>query len=55
MEPLSYYTNSGAPWFDTEVETLRKEYVDDKLDLLQISKLHKRTPGGIASRLPSNL
>jgi hypothetical protein len=51
MEPLSYYTNSGAPWFDTEVETLRKEYVDDKLDLLQISKLHKRTPGGIASRL----
>lgn len=50
MEPLSYYTNSGAPWFDEEIEKLKKEY-DDKLDLLQISKIHKRTPGGIATRL----
>jgi hypothetical protein len=51
MEPLSYYINSGAPWFESEVETLKKEYTEDKLNLLQISKLHKRTPGGIATRL----
>lgn len=48
---LSFYTNSGAPWFEEELEKLKKEYTEDKLDLLQISKLHKRTPGGIATRL----
>ena len=51
MEPLSYYVNSGAPWFESEIENLKKEYTENNLDLLQISKLHKRTPGGIATRL----
>lgn len=51
MEHINYYINSGAPWFEEEVERLKKEYSVDKLDLLQISKLHKRTPGGIATRL----
>jgi hypothetical protein len=53
MEPLKYYTNSGAPWFDEESEKLKREYSAEKLDILQIGKLHKRTPGGIASKLMS--
>lgn len=51
MEHINFYVNSGAPWFEEEVERLKKEYTQDKLDLIQISKLHKRTPGGIATRL----
>jgi len=53
MEPLSYYTNSGAPWFEEETERLKKHFSVEKLDILQIGKLHKRTPGGIASKLMS--
>jgi hypothetical protein len=51
VEPMSYYINSGLPWSTEENENLKKEYVNDKLDIFQISKLHKRTPGGIASRI----
>jgi len=51
MEPLEYYTNSGAPWFEEESGRLKKEYSVDKLNIIEMSRLHKRTPGGIAARL----
>jgi hypothetical protein len=51
MEHINYYINSGAPWFEEEIERLKKEYSENNMNLLQISKLHKRTPGGIATRL----
>jgi len=51
MEPLSYYTNSGAPWSQEESDRLREDYTLHKLELKEISKIHKRTPGGIAYRL----
>ena len=48
---MDYYTNSGKPWFDKEEEQIKKEYNEDNLDINEIGKIHKRTPGGIASRL----
>lgn len=51
MEPLNYYTNSGAPWSQEESDRLREAYTVNNLNVKEISKIHKRTPGGIASRL----
>ena len=48
---MDYYTNSGQPWYDQEEEQLKKEYNEQKLDINEIGKIHKRTPGGIGSRL----
>jgi hypothetical protein len=53
MEPLKYYTNSGTRWLEEETTLLKKEYTFDKIDIIEISKLHKRTPGGIAHKLLS--
>ena len=51
MEPLKYYTQSGAAWSKHEDEQLKKEFFIDKINVIQISSLHKRTPGGIVARL----
>ena len=48
---MEYYTNSGQSWSDQEENQLKKEYVEQKLDINEIGKIHKRTPGGIGSRL----
>jgi hypothetical protein len=48
---MDYYTNSGQPWYDSEEDQLKKEYNEDNLDINEIGKIHKRTPGGIGSRL----
>lgn len=48
---MDYYTNSGKPWFDKEEEQIKKEYNENNLDINEIGKIHKRTPGGIGSRL----
>ena len=48
---MDYYTNSGQSWSDQEEEQLKKEYIEQKLDINEIGKIHKRTPGGIGSRL----
>lgn len=48
---MDYYTNSGQSWSDQEEEQLKKEYIEQKLDINKIGKIHKRTPGGIGSRL----
>ena len=48
---MDYYTNSGQSWSDQEEEQLKKEYIEKKLDINEIGKIHKRTPGGIGSRL----
>ena len=48
---MDYYTNSGQSWSDQEEEQLKKEYNEQKLDINEIGKIHKRTPGGIGSRL----
>jgi hypothetical protein len=46
--------NAGEPWSAEEDEQLNKLYNTDKLDILEISKIHGRNPGGIISRLLKN-
>ena len=48
---MDYYTNSGQSWSDQEEEQLKNEYIEQKLNINEIGKIHKRTPGGIGSRL----
>ena len=42
---------AGQPWEQKEEQQLIKEYLVDKLNLLEICENHKRNPGGITSRL----
>jgi hypothetical protein len=42
---------AGHSWDQEEDQQLIKEYTIDKLNLLEISKIHQRTPKGIRSRL----
>jgi hypothetical protein len=51
MEKLAYYIRSKDAWAPQEDSELLKEYNDEKLDVIQIADIHKRTPGGIAYRL----
>ena len=51
MEILSEYYLAGEKWEIKEDDQLIKEYNIDKLNLLDICKIHKRKPGGIMSRL----
>ena len=41
----------GEKWFDIEDKKLIQEYQVEKLDIIEISKLHQRTHGAIKSRL----
>jgi len=45
------FNRGGNPWGKEEDDQLIKEYNVDKLTILELSKLHDRTPGGIISRL----
>lgn len=45
------FNRGGNPWEKEEDDRLIKEYNVDKLTILELSKLHDRTPGGIISRL----
>lgn len=45
------YTFAGEAWLEYEDKQLIQEYTVDNLPLMEISKIHKRLPGGIVSRL----
>jgi hypothetical protein len=45
------YTRVGEVWDPTESAQLIDRYVNQGLSLLEISKIHKRTPTGIAAQL----
>ena len=45
------YNRAGYPWDTIEDEQLIKEYNTDMLAVMELSKIHKRMPGGIVSRL----
>jgi DNA-binding transcriptional regulator GbsR (MarR family) len=51
MDIKKEYCFAGQAWKETEEEQLKKEYTIDKLNLMELSKIHKRLPGGITSRL----
>jgi len=46
--------NAGKPWTSQEDELLSKLYNEEKLDVISISQIHQRAPGGIISRLVKN-
>ena len=45
------FKNAGEPWTQEEDIQLNKLYNEDMLDIIEISKIHNRAPGGIISRL----
>ena len=45
------FKNAGEPWKPEEEKQLNKLYNQDLLDIMEISKIHGRAPGGILSRL----
>ena len=51
METDTIFQNAGEPWTQEEDKQLNKLYNQDMLDILEISKIHNRAPGGIISRL----
>jgi len=54
METEIIFKNAGAPWTREENTQLNKLYNEDMLDIIDISKIHNRAPGGIISRLIKN-
>ena len=51
MEMETMFKNAGEPWTPEEERQLDKLYNLDLLDIMEISKIHNRAPGGILSRL----
>ena len=51
MESPILFKNAGNPWSKPEDAQLNKLYNEDMLDIIEISKIHNRAPGGIISRL----
>ena len=48
---MDYYTNSGSKWTSEEEQKIIREYNDQNLDINEIGLVHRRTPGGISSKL----
>jgi len=51
METQIIFKNAGGPWTEEEDKQLNKLYNEDMLDIMEISRIHNRAPGGIISRL----
>lgn len=51
METQIIFKNAGEPWSEEEDTQLNKLYNEDMLDIMEISRIHDRAPGGIISRL----
>ncbi len=54
METEDAFKNAGEPWTQEEEIQLNKLYNEDMLDIMEISKIHNRAPGGILCRLKLN-
>jgi hypothetical protein len=54
MEIERTFKNAGESWTQEEDAQLDKLYNIDMLDIIEISKIHERAPGGIISRLCKN-
>ena len=54
METKLVFQNKNKLWTQVEDELLNKLYNIELLDIIEISKIHNRTPAGIISRLLKN-
>ncbi len=45
--------NSGKFWTNDEVNQLKKSYINEQKDIIEIAYIHKRYPGGIIAKLKS--
>lgn len=51
METEITFKNAGETWSPEEEKQLNKLYNENMLDIMEISRIHSRAPGGILSRL----
>ena len=51
METEIVFKNAGEPWTPEEDLQLNKLYNEEMLNIMDISEIHNRAPGGIISRL----
>ena len=51
METENLFKHAGEPWSQKEDIQLNKLYNEDMFNIMEISKIHNRAPGGIISRL----
>ena len=53
VNTVEYYTRQKEDWMEEEIEQLRNEYLNNKLTVMEIGIIHRRTPGMIAYKLKS--
>lgn len=51
MNSLSYYDRIHYPWTDEELAAIRQQYNEQKMDVIQMGNIHRKTPGQVAYRL----
>lgn len=51
MENKTMFKNAGEPWYQEEDNQLNQLYNVELLNIMEISKIRNRAPGGIISRL----
>jgi len=51
MNRLEYYNRQKISWEDSELQEIRREYVDRQMTVSQIGDIHRRTPGSISYAL----
>jgi hypothetical protein len=54
MELETNFKDAGKPWLREDDDELNKLYNFDMLNIIEISKINNRAPGGIISRLCKN-
>jgi len=48
---IHYYNRQNDDWTDKEIEDVRTEYENNEMTILEIAKIHRRTPGAISCKL----
>ena len=51
MNEPEYYNRQKAVWDENELQTIRNQYENDKMNISEIADAHFRTPGSIAYKL----
>lgn len=51
MNNLEYYDQQKSSWTEDEIKDIRSEYEKEKMGIMQMADIHRRTPGSIAYKL----